>query len=147
MDRKLINLLQTSFPITTEPFAAIGDKFGLSEKEILNRVQKFKKTGIIRRIGGVFEARKLGYQSCLAAARVPVNQLNRVAKFISQYPEVTHNYRRSGSYNLWFTLTVSSPRRLSAIKSAIENRQRIKVHLLPASKIFKINAQFILDGK
>ena len=53
-DRAILNRIQSDFPITPRPFLAIANDLGFSENEVLKRVAKLKKKGIIRRIGGNF---------------------------------------------------------------------------------------------
>ena len=60
IDKKILNLLQTDFPIEEEPFKRIGERVGIAEDEVLRRVQALKDEKIIRRIGAVFDLRKLG---------------------------------------------------------------------------------------
>ncbi len=37
-DRRLLNLLQSEFPLTREPFAELASKLGLDEREVIERV-------------------------------------------------------------------------------------------------------------
>ena len=68
-DRKLLNLIQQDFPIAAEPFAELGAQLGISETDVLERIKRLKDQGIIRRIGAVFDLRKLHFVSALCAAR------------------------------------------------------------------------------
>ena len=76
IDKKLLNILQKEFPLTERPFLAVAEKCGLSEEEVINRVQKLKDAGIIRRIGAVFSGSHLDRVSTLCAARVPEEKLD-----------------------------------------------------------------------
>ncbi|MBN2567968.1 MAG: Lrp/AsnC family transcriptional regulator, partial [Deltaproteobacteria bacterium] len=67
-DRKILNIIQTGFPLEREPFKFLGEFVGISEDEALHRVQKLKEKGIIRRIGAVFDTKKMGFASTLCAA-------------------------------------------------------------------------------
>ncbi|HBA54428.1 MAG TPA: hypothetical protein DCZ04_08225, partial [Syntrophorhabdus aromaticivorans] len=51
IDRKILNLLQEEFPLDPHPFAEIGRRTGLEEREALERVKQLKDSGLIRRIG------------------------------------------------------------------------------------------------
>src|SRR5680860_222124 len=113
LDRQLLNVMQNEFPICEKPFLEIGKKLNICEKEVLARLHKLKSDGIIRRIGGVFDSQHLGYKSSLFAVKVPSGDIESVAEFINQFPGVTHNYQRSHAYNLWFTLSASSPEKFS----------------------------------
>ena len=74
MDRKLLDILQKEFPLTTRPWAEISSIMGLDEQEITGRIEKLKQKGIIRRIGGVFDSRQLGFYSTL----VPLELMSRM---------------------------------------------------------------------
>ena len=67
IDRKLLNLIQEDFPITAAPFAEVAVRLGIGEAEVLDRIRRLKAKGIIRRIGAVFDLRKLGFVSTLCA--------------------------------------------------------------------------------
>lgn len=108
LDAQLLDLAQREFPLCARPFARIADKLGTTEAAVLQGLARLREAGFIRRIGGVFDARALGYSSCLIAARVPEHRLEAVAATISAVPGVTHNYERAHEWNLWFTLSAET---------------------------------------
>ena len=143
LERKLLNIVQSKFPIVTRPFYELGLKLGISETDVLNTLRKLKENGIIRRIGGVFDSKKLGYQSCLIATKVPPEKLEETANFINKFPGVTHNYERTHEYNLWFTLAASSDDKFNEIVEIIkENTDIQELILLPAIRIFQSQVKF-----
>jgi len=145
VDKKILNILQTRFPVVPEPYDAVGAELGISGDEVLERVKRLKENGVIRRIGAVFDSRKLGYASTLCAARVPENQVRPFVEVVNGYPGVTHNYRRSHEYNVWFTLIAPDPDALEKALAEIRQRTGITdVISMPAVKTFKINAAFEL---
>lgn len=146
-DRKLLNLLQSGFPCVSRPFAALGEKLGLSEQEVLERIAGMKEAGIIRRIGGVFDSEKLGFVSTLAALSVKEDLLDDVAEIISRHPGVTHNYRREHEYNLWFTLVTASREEQDRFLAEAAGLAGVRsVRNLPAIKLFKIGVNFDMAG-
>ncbi|GFP25163.1 hypothetical protein HKBW3S43_00551 [Candidatus Hakubella thermalkaliphila] len=146
MVAKILNLIQNSFPIQERPFAVLADKTGLSEGEAIHRIKELKKRGIIRRIGAIFDSRSLGYSSTLVAMRVPSPRVEEVARLVSRYPNVTHNYERDGEYNLWFTLIAESEERIRQIRGEILGASGIQDILnLPAKNIFKIQVNFSFE--
>lgn len=143
VDRKLLNALQSGFPVTRRPFEALGRELGISEQEVLARVRAMYNCGIIRRIGPSFESRKLGYASTLVAAKVPQDQLENVAGIINSYQEVTHNYLRDCEYNLWFTLISESQDKLDCLINEIKQKTGIQDMVsLPAKRIIKLKLDF-----
>ena len=143
IDSAILNRIQSDFPITSRPYLAVADELGLTEKEVLDRVAELKKAGIIRRIGGNFVPGKLGFVSTLCAARVPAAKVEFFAEIVNRYPGVTHNYQRDNKYNVWFTFISPSMDEIEAnLKKIAEDTGINDILNLPATKVFKIRAQF-----
>ena len=143
IDKAILNRIQSNFPMTPRPYLAVADELNLTEKEILDRVSRLKKKGIIRRIGGNFVPGKLGFVSTLCAAKVPEEEVSRFAKVVNQYPGVTHNYQRDNAYNVWFTFIAPSMDEINTnLKEIAEKTGVADIINLPATKVFKIRAQF-----
>ena len=106
LDRKLLNLLQGSFPIAARPYRRVAELAGIPEEEVLARTKRLLDERIIREITPIFDTRALGYQSMLVAAKVDAEHPHRAAKIINSHPGVTHNYLRNHDFNLWFTIAV-----------------------------------------
>lgn len=147
IDKKLLNLMQNEIPIDKRPFKILGKKLSLTENEVLERLFKLKSDGFIRRIGGVFDSKKLGYKSTLCAAKIPENKIEEAAKFINSYDEVTHNYLREDEYNMWFTIITSSKKNLNIILNEIQNNLNFKeVIILPSTRLFKVKVALNFKG-
>jgi DNA-binding Lrp family transcriptional regulator len=145
IDKKILNILQRDFPLVAEPFKAVAEKAGVSEDDVLSRIERMKQEGIIRRIGAVFDSRKLGFVSTLCAARVPEGKLKAFVEVVNAYPGVTHNYRRHHEYNVWFTFIAPSEEELKNNLTEIRNRTGMPDILdMRASRTFKIDASFEL---
>jgi DNA-binding Lrp family transcriptional regulator len=142
-DRAILNRIQSDFPVASRPYQVIADELGLSEGEVIGRVQRLKQSGIIRRIGGNFVPGKLGYVSTLCAARVPADQLAHFAEAVNRHPGVTHNYLRENAFNGWFTFIAPSMEEIGTKLREISAETGITEILnLPATHVFKIKAQF-----
>ena len=145
IDRAILNRIQSDFPITTRPFLSIAENLHLSEDQVIKRLKRLKKKGIIRRIGGNFAPEKLGFVSALCAAKVSRDKIDSFARAVNRYPGVTHNYRRDNKYNIWFTFIAQS---MDEIKNNLENISQEtgvkEIINLPATKMYKIKAQFDL---
>ncbi len=138
-DKLILNKIQTAFPITEKPFLALGEELGLEEQEVLERIKKIKEEGIIRRIGASFDSKKLGFKSTLCAIKAPEERIDEVAGIINEYPEVTHNYLRNHTYNIWFTIIAPSQERLKQILREIAEKTGIPdVRDMPSTRVFKI---------
>jgi DNA-binding Lrp family transcriptional regulator len=144
-DRKILNIIQTDFPVVAEPFKILGEKTGISEDEALERIRRLKKDGIIRRIGAVFDSGKLGFASTLCAARVPERKIKEFVDIVNSYPGVTHNYRRNHEYNVWFTFIAPTEAEIKKSLKEIGNKTGVSDILnMPAKRKFKIDASFEL---
>lgn len=144
-DRKILNIIQKDFPLEEEPFKTVGERIGISEDEVLERVKRLKEEGIIRRIGAVFELGNLGYASTLCAARVPEKKLETFVEIVNSYPGVTHNYKRSHEYNVWFTFIAPTMEEIEQSLEAIKSETGITDILnMPAKRKFKVDASFEL---
>ncbi len=143
LDKKILNLVQAEFPIEQEPFKAIAEKLGSTEDEIIRRIRELKDKGIIRRIGAVFEPRKLGMVSTLCAAKVPEDLIEDFVGKVNALSGVTHNYLRPHEYNVWFTLTCPGAEQLDATLESIKRETGIADILsMRAVRVFKINKNF-----
>jgi len=144
-DRKILNRVQSDFPITPRPFLLIAQELGLSEADVIRRLSRLKKNGIIRRIGGNFYPEKLGFVSTLCAAKVPAEKVDRFADVVNRYRGVTHNYLRDSVFNIWFTFIASSREEIAENLDEISRETGVTDILnLPATDVFKIRAQFDL---
>ena len=142
-DRAILNRIQSDFPIARRPYQVLAQELGLQENELIERVARLRRTGIIRRIGGNFVPGKLGYVSTLCAARVPEAEVARFAAAVNRHSGVTHNYLRDNAFNVWFTFIAPSMADIDAKLKAIAAETGVTEILnLPATKVFKIRAQF-----
>jgi DNA-binding Lrp family transcriptional regulator len=145
IDRAILNRIQSDFPITSRPYLSIAEDLGFSEGEVIERLDRLQKKGIIRRIGGNFVPEKLGFVSTLCAAKVPEDKIDQFASVVNRYPGVTHNYQRENQFNVWFTFIAPS---MEEIEENLENISKEtgiqEIINLPATKVYKIRAHFDL---
>jgi DNA-binding Lrp family transcriptional regulator len=143
IEKAMLEMIQTGFPISADPYAEIGAAVGCTREEAHATVIDLRRRGIIRRIGGSFAADKLGYISTLVAARVTPESLEMAAAVAGSFPEVTHNYERAANYNLWFTVIAENQPRMDEILDAVRQVPGVQaVHSLPALRTFKIKVDF-----
>jgi len=143
IDRKLLNEIQSGFPIAKKPYHDLGRRLNCSEAEILERVRRLKEEGVIRRIGGNFDSQRLGFATTLCAAKVPPEKIKRFVEVLNGYPEITHNYLRDHQYNIWFTFVAPNMKVIERYIGEIIERTGIREILnLPAVRRFKILVDF-----
>ncbi len=145
LDKKILSIIQTDFPIDSKPFDILAERLGAEAGEILHRISRLRETGMIRRLGAVFDSRSLGYASTLVASRISTDRVDEVAKIVSDLPNVTHNYQRQHAYNLWFTLTAGSDHEIQNILDGLKQKTGIdEFYSLPALRVYKIRVDFQL---
>ncbi len=141
LDKRLLNLMQGSFPIEERPFASVARAAELAEDDVLRRVSRLVDERIIREITPIFDTRALGYESMLVAAKVSADNPHRAAGIINAHPGVSHNYLRNHEFNLWFTIAVESDS-LLGLQGTLDVLAREtgaeSIRQLPTLKLFKI---------
>ncbi len=145
IDRKLLDIIQTAFPLVPRPYEELGRQLGISEEEALSRVKAMKEKKIIRRLGANFQSAKLGFRSTLCGAHVPEEKLDSFIAEVNALPGVTHNYLRNHEFNVWFTLIGPSWDDVCATLKDLEERTGVAIMNLPAEKLFKIRVDFQME--
>jgi DNA-binding Lrp family transcriptional regulator len=147
-DKRLLNLLQGSFPLAERPYAQVARLAELSEDEVLRRTQRLLEERIIREVTPIFDTRVLGYKSMLVAARVDPEHPWRAAKIINSHPGVSHNYLRDHDFNIWFTIATEPGSKLG-LDGTLEVLQRLtgaeSVRQLPTIRLFKIRMDLEME--
>ncbi|MBI3316896.1 MAG: Lrp/AsnC family transcriptional regulator [Candidatus Omnitrophica bacterium] len=148
LDRQILTWLQKEIPLVRRPFEAIGKKLGTDGGDILLRINRLKDQKIIRQISAIFDTKSLGYKSMLVAMRFPESKIDAAAEVINQHPGVSHNYKRSHDFNLWFTVAVPPQDSLEEhIQRLHELSGAEKTLKLPTLKLYKIGVKLDLTGK
>ncbi len=145
-DRRLLDIIQTGFPLDPHPYQVLGDTLGISREEALQRVRALRANGIIRRLGANFNSAKLGFRSTLCTAKVPEEKLDAFIEEINKHPGITHNYLRNHDYNVWFTLIGPSWDSLCRDLEALSEKTGISILNLPATKVYKIRVEFPMQS-
>ncbi|MCD0501396.1 Lrp/AsnC family transcriptional regulator [Bordetella petrii] len=142
---RVANTYQHGMPICARPYQVMARTLGCQEHELLDCLRHMHETGILGRIGPVFEHRLAG-ASTLAALSVPAHRIDSVALHISQYPEVNHNYLRDHPYNLWFVLTAAHRSRIDDILAEIVAHTGLDPLDLPMVRGYRIDLGFPLES-
>ncbi len=147
-DKRLMNLLQSSFPLDEEPFALVASEAELELDDVLTRTQRLLDERIIREITPIFDTRALGYESMLVAAKVDSENPQRAAQVVNAHPGVSHNYLRTHDFNLWFTIATppDSPLGLAGTLDVLMREARAEsMRQLPTLTLFKINMNLEME--
>lgn len=102
VDRRLIVLTQGGLPLCAQPYAALGEQLGVSEAEVVQRLQLMLESGIIRRIGAVPNHYRLGYRANgMSVWDVDDARIIELGERVGQLPFVTHCYQRPRHLPQW----------------------------------------------
>jgi len=134
VDRAVVNALQSDFPLCERPFAAAAGRLGITEDELIARVDRLLDDGTLTRFGPLFDAGRLGGAFTLAAMTVPPEAFERVAAIVNALPEVAHNYARDHALNMWFVVATSSPEGIDAAIARIEAATGLAVLAFPKER-------------
>ncbi|HEU03612.1 MAG TPA: Lrp/AsnC family transcriptional regulator [Nitrosopumilus sp.] len=142
LDKQILNEIQWTFPLVSQPFHEIAKKFDISPEAVKERLKNLKKTGILRQLSAIFDTRKLGYKSSLVAMEIEPDKLEYIASQINRHPGVSHNYEREHQFNLWFTLATPPG---TDLKTEVDKFKKLpgilKTRMLPTIKLFKIGVK------
>ena len=141
---RLLDLFQRDLPLEPRPYAAMAERLGITEEELLGMLRRLVAAGAISRVGAVVTPHRAGW-STLAAMRVPVEMLQSVADFVSGFAEVNHNYEREHRLNLWFVVVAATRWRVDQVLQEIEYRTGIAVLDLPLETAYRLDLGFRLS--
>jgi DNA-binding Lrp family transcriptional regulator len=147
-DKRLMNLLQSSFPLDPEPFALVASEAGLELDDVLSRTRRLLDERIIREITPIFDTRALGYESMLVAAKVDSGHPQRAAQIVNSHPGVSHNYLRTHDFNLWFTIATPPDSELGlagTLEVLMRETGAESMRELPTLTLFKINMNLEME--
>ena len=145
LDCRILKALQNDFPLSERPYEILASKLQIPCAQLWSRLQKLTADAVIRRIGASLDSTKLGFCSTLAAISIEPDLVDRAAKIVGQFPEVTHSYLRKDRFNIWFTIIAVNNERIEYILEQIRCSLSLKnsqVLNLPAKRLFKLDARF-----
>ena len=164
LEQHLLDIIQDAFPLEERPYRVLakmlgareGDGGPLTEQAVFKAVENLRSEGFIRRIGGIYDTKKLGFISRLCAGKLPVattgevdaSALDKFVAAVNEIPAITHNYVRSHEYNAWFTVIAETE---GAIREIVERlcaeTALHDVHVLSVTKKFKIDTVMPFDRR
>ena len=133
-DRDIINALHGGFPLSDRPYRDAAEALGLTEDELLGRIQSMLERRVLTRFGPLFQIERMGGAFVLAALKVPESDFDRVAAQVNRFAEVAHNYRREHALNMWFVLATETPEGIASAIAGIEAATGLTVHAFPKER-------------
>ena len=145
IDSRILRELQHDFPLSERPYEVVATRLQISSEQLWTRVQRMLDEGVIRRMGASFDSKKLGFSSTLAAVSVEPELVDRASEVVGGFPEVTHNYLRNDTFNIWFTMIAVNEKRIEDVLEEIRTTlslEKSAVLNLPVKRLFKLDARF-----
>ena len=107
-----------------------------------------RESGVLRQVSPIFDTKALGYSTSLVAMRVPEERLQAAADIVNAHPGVSHNYRRTHEFNMWFTIAVPPGSDLQAHVDALHRLAGAEsTRMLPTLRLFKIGVTLDMTGE
>lgn len=153
VDKKIIRAMQDEFPLVAEPYKEIAERIGVTESELLKRLQGYKENGQIRKMGAVLRHREVGFAAnVLCAWEVPANRLAEIAAKMAESPAVSHCYDRNTMpdwpYNVYTMIHGHSREECEAIaaKLAAENQLTNRAMLFSVKEWKKTSMRYFTEN-
>ncbi|MBS1140204.1 MAG: transcriptional regulator, AsnC family [Proteobacteria bacterium] len=136
LDRKILAQLQGDFPICEQPYAEAAAQLGITEAELLERLQALLADKVLTRFGPMFQIEEMGGAFVLAALAAPEHRYDEVTALVNELPEVAHNYRREHQLNMWFVLATETKAGIADAIARIERATGLAVYAFPKEREF-----------
>ena len=113
IEKKIIASIQEDMAVAERPYAAIADKLGIDETELLDRLKDLSRRGVIRRFGATLRHQRAGFSAnAMVAWKVDEDRIQDVGRKMASFHQVSHCYRRNPSadwpYNLYTMVHANS---------------------------------------
>jgi len=124
LERAIVRKLQEDLPLVKEPYKHIADELGISEQELLSKINEMKDKKMLRRIGAILHHRTVGFKAnAMVVWHVSEDRMMEVAHIMISFPQVSHCYERrtlpNWPYNLYTMIHSESLEVCEAIISQI----------------------------
>ena len=142
VDYSLAAALENGLDRTSQPYASLAARCGLSEDECLHRLGQLQRLSIIRRFGVVVRHRELGYTAnAMVVWNVPDDRVIQVGRQLAAESAVTLCYQRPRRLPDWpfnlFSMLHGQDR--GAVLAELEViRQRLGLGDIPCQPLFSL---------
>jgi len=102
IDRRIIVATQSGLPRVSRPYQAIAGQVGVSEAEVIRRLEQMLESGLVRRIGAVPNHYVLGYRgNGMSVWNVPDERVRELGRLVGRLDFVSHCYHRPRHLPEW----------------------------------------------
>ena len=146
-DAQLIDRLHGGLPLSDRPFAEVAQRLGLSEDDLIERLDGLLASGLLSRFGPLFQIERVGGLFVLAAVAVPEARFEAVTALVNARPEVAHNYQREHALNMWFVVATEHAGDAQRVLDEIEAEIGLPVLAFPKEREFFVELRLPVDGE
>ncbi|WNY25363.1 siroheme decarboxylase subunit beta [Methanolapillus millepedarum] len=138
-DELLIRLMQDGIPLTHSPFSEYARQLGISEEDVVIRIQALLENDKIRRFGASVGHLVIGFTAnAMCVWNVPADCVSDVGQRMASFDEVSHCYERPASaewpYNMYTMIHGKSAKDCEAVASKISKVTGISEYKLVFSE-------------
>ncbi len=94
-DIATIRATQGPMPVTPEPYAPAAERLGVSQEEVLSRLQSLRERDGLRRVAAILYHRRAGFSANgMGVWKVPEDEVLETGKRMAAFRGVSHCYQR-----------------------------------------------------
>jgi len=86
-DVDLLMEVQYDFPLAERPYEVVGERMGVDEGWVIERLRELVKAGILKRIGAILNYRSRGLEAALVGMAAPEGMIEEVAAAVNRDPQ------------------------------------------------------------
>lgn len=102
IDREILSSTQDGIGLEERPFLHVARRLGISEEEVVCRLQRLEEADVVRRFGTRINPRKAGFAAnAMVAWRIPPERIAAIGTAMAESPDVTHCYERRTAPGRW----------------------------------------------
>ena len=135
LDKKIIAIMQEEFPLVPEPYRDIAERIGISEDELLIRLNKYRQSRKIRKMGAVLRHREVGFSAnALCAWILPEERIQEVGEMFAKIAIVTPCYARASQsgwpYNFYIMLHANTREHCKIIARELADQAKLTDYIM-----------------
>lgn len=98
--RQFLKDVPDDFPLSRTPYKEIADRAGFNEDELIDKLNRLKQDGIIRRVVAILYHRRASYtHNAMVVWKAEKDETEKTGSLMASFPEVSHCYERdTGGY-------------------------------------------------
>ncbi|ADL12090.1 AsnC family transcriptional regulator [Acetohalobium arabaticum] len=135
LDKAIIREVQEELSLEERPYQQIAERIGISEEELLERLEVLKERGQLRRMGVILYHRRLGYSANgMGAWVVPEEKREEIGGLMAGYDEISHVYERptypDWPYSLFSMIHCRNREQVERIAADISQKTGIEDYII-----------------